>query len=990
MNLMKRLSFVLFLFLTLSVRAEIQQPTVVVYWQFQQYPGTPQAVSRVVVQPMPPYPKLNGVYQIPGPIGFFPGTYPVITNGIVSTNVAVDTPLKVTFSGPFGSRSITNFFPSILTNGPGPYNAAIYDVQAIAQFNDYIIGVWFNGTNFLGAGLAPTNLTGAQGITIGGAYPNYIVGANGQIITNMATLAVALSNNLSASNITANANLTVGTNITASGATFGAITNAGQTTNQLLFLSIGGQEITIPFSTVTNGVNTALTALNTATSNALTATNSALLATIAVGSNAIAGQLAATNTALLVTIAASSNSATSALAATNISLLATIAAGSNAIAGQLAGTNTALLATIASGSNSIETSLAGTNTALLATIATESNHFVTALVATNSILATAIVNATNSINAATLTGTAPVAVLPAATVSTLGVVRADNATITNVGGVLYAVYTNNGTVFAISGDGVLLTNTITHSGSFATVPAAGFTFLGGPQGAGPGIPSYQPYSAITNALNTALALLNTGTSNALTATNTALLATIAAGSNTIAGQLAGTNTALLATIAAGSNAIAGQLAATNTALLATILATSNAPAAALAATNTALLVTIAAGSNSIANSLAATNTALLATITASSNAANSALLATNAALLVTIGAGSNAIAGALTGTNAALLATISAGSNAIAGALAATNMALLTTISTGSNFFATSLAGTNTALVTRITSATNTINASSLVGGPAPVGVLPVATSGALGIGRPDNTTITIAGGVYTVIGGGGSGGPYLPSQFFTNSLGQVAIISGYGTTNPAFYGSVQMLPGAESIQDSGGLWEFWNPTGLGVATLGTSPGATNGIWEAGQFIGAFKIAGSLTAFPGGTIDASVLTNVPGTNRFYDNIGRLQVDTNLNILGTMQVNGTNAATGQVLTAINGSGGAAFRFVTAVTNFIPTLTGGWTNTNSFNCVYYCTATSANLWMNNPTRTTNSQAFTAPANTCFMLHPNWGVSVVSGTFGFETAY
>lgn len=925
---MKRILSLLTLFcLTLLVHAEVSEPTVVVYWQFQSYPGSIQSVSRVTVQGMPPYPKINGVYQIPNPIAFFPGVYPMITNGIVSTNVAVDTPLKVTFSGPFGSRSVTNFFPSILTNGAGPYNAGIYDVQAIAQFNDYIIGIWFNGTNFLGAGLAPTNLTGAQGITIGGVYPNYIVGAQGQIITNMDTLAVALSNNLSANNITANTNLTVVQNTTTAGLTSAAITNTGPTTNQLLFLSTGGQETTIPFFTVTNGVSAALMALNTATSNAMAATNAALLVTITAGSNSIANSLAATNIALLSTITASSNTAASMLSATNTAILTTITTGSNAIAGQLAATNTALLVTIAAGSNSIANSLAATNTALLATLSTESNHFVTALIAANSVLATAIVNATNSINAASLTGTAPVAVLPAATVSQLGVVRADNATITNVGGVLYAVYTNNGSVFSISGDGVLITNTITHSGSFATVPAAGYTFLGGPQGVGSGIPSYQPYSAITNALSTQLLSLNTATSNALTAMNTALLVTISAGSNAIAGQLAATNTALLVTIAAGSNAISGQLAATNTALLATITASSNSAASMLAATNTALIETILATSNAPAAALAATNTALLVTIAAGSNSIANSLAATNTALLMTIASDSNTISGRLLATNTALLATIAIGSNSIAAQLADTNTALLTTIATGSNAIAGALAATNSALLTDIVNATNTINGASLVAGPVPTGVLPVATSGSLGIIRPDNATITVSGGVISASVAGISGIPLI------NGHGSNTFLFEPVTTNLTNIGKLNLFStlafpdGSQIAENFGGNLNF--TANGGQMNFGwTTP--TNGIINAGTINGTTFNVGSLSLTNSSTLSASflgsdsagnviapaifqasIIMNVPGTNRYYDNVGRFEVDTNLNLLGTLEINGTNAATGQVLTAINDSGGVAF-------------------------------------------------------------------------------
>ena len=516
---MKWIRFLAVLF-CLSGPAEAQLPTVSAFWNFAGYPGITSPVSRVTIQGMPPYPLLNYEYQIPTPQTFYPAIFPNITNGVLQTSVPVGTLLTVTFSGPFGRRSVTNFFPTYLTNNASSNNAGQFDVAGFQTYNNVLIGVFFSGTNFLYGG--PTNLAGSDGIIISGTFPNYVVGAASAIATNDDQQAFTFANNLTGSNLTLLSSLIVSTNISASGLTITTgQTNAYLTDNELVGTGASDQFVSLTYAQVTNGVSAALTLLNGATSNALTATNGALLVTIAAGSNSIAGQLAATNTAILATIAAGSNSIANSISGTNAAILVTLAASSNAIASALAATNTALLTTIAASSNAIASALAATNTALLTTIAAGSNFIATALVATNTALIARVTAATNNIAANSLTGVIAVANLPAATGSTLGVVRPDNATITVENGVISSSGGGGGggggSVISVTGDGLLTGGTITTSGALTNVFASPLTFLGGPTSGGVGQVSYLPYSQITNGVTAAYQVFVNAASNSLLA-----------------------------------------------------------------------------------------------------------------------------------------------------------------------------------------------------------------------------------------------------------------------------------------------------------------------------------------------------------------------------------------------------------------------------------------------------------------------------------------
>lgn len=138
-------------------------PTIPVTWSFQNYVGTNAGISRVTVQPLPPYPIVNGVYAVPETITFIPQTSPSLASGFANTNIQAGTLLQVTFSGPFGKLVKTNYFPFQLTNGSGPYNGGTYDVAAYQVFNNILVGVYFTGTNFLPFGGGATNASLVNG-----------------------------------------------------------------------------------------------------------------------------------------------------------------------------------------------------------------------------------------------------------------------------------------------------------------------------------------------------------------------------------------------------------------------------------------------------------------------------------------------------------------------------------------------------------------------------------------------------------------------------------------------------------------------------------------------------------------------------------------------------------------------------------------------------------------------------------------------------------
>lgn len=538
------------------------------FWNFSAYPGLSSPVSRVEIQPIPPYTFINGQYLIPAPIIFTPGTTPQITNGVIQTNVATATPLKVTFSGPFGFRIVTNYFPAVLTNSAGPFNAQTYDVFALYQLNPYTVGIAFTGTNFLGAGLAPTNLTGLQGIIIGGVYPNYTVGAAAPIVTNNNAAAVTINNNLTASNVTANANLAVATNITASGGTFSTgLTNQSLTTGQLVGSTTGGQEVSVPYSAVTNGVSAALIALNASASNSLVLqiatvglNNSNFTAAV---SNSLVSQIGALGAASSNYVVAVSNSLVVQLAALGLN-------GSNftlAWAGILAtnSTNFTLTASNALAAQISSGGITTTNFVLAVSNSLVGQITAAGLATTNYVIAQRQA-ATNTINAATLTGTAPVAVLPVATSATLGVVRPDNSSVTISGGVLSATGGGGGgSVTSVTGDGVLIGGTITSSGTFSTVPTSPFYFLSGPISGGAAAPAYIPWSNMTNGVDAAFRAFTVAASNSLVAqiatvglNNTNFTVAV---SNSIVSQIATLGTAGSNYTLAVSNSVVAQIAA---------------------------------------------------------------------------------------------------------------------------------------------------------------------------------------------------------------------------------------------------------------------------------------------------------------------------------------------------------------------------------------------------------------------------------------------
>lgn len=174
----------------------------------------------------------------------------------------------------------------------------------------------------------------------------------------------------------------------------------------------------------------------------------------------------------------------------------------------------------------------------------------------------------------------------------------------------------------------------------------------------------------------------------------------------------------------------------------------------------------------------------------------------------------------------------------------------------------------------------------------------------------------------------GAGGFSILSPQFQMTLDGKMSLRPGFRATNIASVGGYQISDGGESSFDNSGIWDLENPNGSAPFYLGNSPNATNAQVYAGTFYGSFKVAGTLSGFPGATMqigdigDINPINNIHSTNAF---TGNETVSNLFDLLGTFEVNNTNAPAGQVFTSL-GSGNAAFR---------PAIGGGgsqtpWTN------------------------------------------------------------
>jgi len=113
-------------------------------------------------------------------------------------------------------------------------------------------------------------------------------------------------------------------------------------------------------------------------------------------------------------------------------------------------------------------------------------------------------------------------------------------------------------------------------------------------------------------------------------------------------------------------------------------------------------------------------------------------------------------------------------------------------------------------------------NKANLVAGVVPVGELPIATAAALGVVKPDNTTITItAGGVISAVGGGGGSFTFAP----VNATSSGAIPVGQTWTTIAANSVTLTLP-ALSVVTAGSTYviKALNFTGGGVVANGSDP----------------------------------------------------------------------------------------------------------------------------------------------------------------------
>jgi hypothetical protein len=297
---MKTLRTILILLMCLvASMATHAQSTVQVLWNFANYTGQSNMVTRLTVQPIEPYPVVNGSYYTGPPVIFYPGNSATITNGYVGTNMVVQSLLRLTISGPGFSLVKTNFFPSYLTNLSGPFNAAVYDVAGVQIMNNVLIGIYFTLTNLNGdtfvtnatllnglAGAATLNSTPSVGVTVAGSPPSATIALTA---TNAATLTGALpvavlpsaiqplsSNNaagltnlaISGSAVTTNSNgsltITGGTN---SGTLLNGISGNGTLTNDTtLSQSLTGGTITLSAAPMGAAVSNAIAAASNAVS----------------------------------------------------------------------------------------------------------------------------------------------------------------------------------------------------------------------------------------------------------------------------------------------------------------------------------------------------------------------------------------------------------------------------------------------------------------------------------------------------------------------------------------------------------------------------------------------------------------------------------------------------------------------------------------------------------------------------------------------------
>ena len=112
-------------------------------------------------------------------------------------------------------------------------------------------------------------------------------------------------------------------------------------------------------------------------------------------------------------------------------------------------------------------------------------------------------------------------------------------------------------------------------------------------------------------------------------------------------------------------------------------------------------------------------------------------------------------------------------------------------------------------------------NKANLVAGVVPVSELPIATSAALGVVKPDNTTITItSGGIISAVGGGG-GFTFIP----VNASSSGAIPVGQTWTTIAANSVTLTLPALSGVTaGSTYVIKALNFTGGGVVANGSDP----------------------------------------------------------------------------------------------------------------------------------------------------------------------
>lgn len=165
-------------------------PYVQVYWNFTNMVGPAAAtVSRAKLEPLPPFPIINGQYVFPVTNTFQPSLCPSMTNGSITTNLIPGIQYRFSVSGPFGSLCVTDAPPiQLLISNTPPYNMSAYDINL---FTNGTTNIPFTGISYLYAGNNITIQLTNGGI---GAIINSIGGGGGGVVYAGTNIVLTITN----------------------------------------------------------------------------------------------------------------------------------------------------------------------------------------------------------------------------------------------------------------------------------------------------------------------------------------------------------------------------------------------------------------------------------------------------------------------------------------------------------------------------------------------------------------------------------------------------------------------------------------------------------------------------------------------------------------------------------------------------------------------------------------------------------------------------